>query len=644
MRFLNVVGIYPEKIDYMVSEAKRLYNTADINEVALCMTLHPQGRPAIEKPELFKKIFHEYKAKLAGSGIHVGVLIQSTIGHGWLGAACCKEDWQRAENINKFPVDRMCILDPNFRDYIYKMITLIAEEHPYSLLIDDDFRQINGRGLECFCPNHIKQFNDYDGKQYTADELREAIRDSEPGAPVLKRFESLRLKNMTSLAKLIRSAIDNVDPDIPCGCCTPGNEFLVEGKLAKIFAGKKEPFVRFCNANYLEGDAKNFPFVSLRVAHLRSMMPGIKKFLDEADTFPHNRYSKSAKSMHAKLVLGALNKEIGAKLWLTNLAFPDAYTERKYDEIMAKHRNFYPALMNIAQKAKPTGAVTPMPQVESYQKLWHPLYPEKCFYATDWQLQLFAHFGIPACYAPLGYEGIYLLSGDMLRFFNNEEVEQILSHPVFVDGTAAIELAKRGYESDLGVKVEQKRFRASCERVCATGTILAFSHDFSAPFLTPLSTKTKVLSELVLEDFAKSSPLSVISSGVTIFENKRGGKVAVWAQTLTMPRLLRPLRRKQLIEVLTELNGKKCPLYVEADQNVYTRSFELADGATMLAIFNLNFDVLENVVLKSDKAIQNIKYLSCAGKWEPIKYQTTDTGAVVEKELYTYDCLILKWE
>lgn len=87
MRFINVVGLFPGRLDYMVSEAKRLQKESGLNEVALCLTLHPEGFPAIEKPIFYVKLFREYKKALEGTGIHVGILLQSLIGHGWAGSS-----------------------------------------------------------------------------------------------------------------------------------------------------------------------------------------------------------------------------------------------------------------------------------------------------------------------------------------------------------------------------------------------------------------------------------------------------------------------------------------------------------------------------------------------------------------------------
>lgn len=64
MKMINIVGVFPGQVDYMVSEAKRLQREVGINETMLCMTLHRQGGERLEKVMLHKQIFREYQDKL----------------------------------------------------------------------------------------------------------------------------------------------------------------------------------------------------------------------------------------------------------------------------------------------------------------------------------------------------------------------------------------------------------------------------------------------------------------------------------------------------------------------------------------------------------------------------------------------------
>ena len=60
------------------------------------------------------------------------------------------------------------------------------------------------------------------------------------------------------------------------------------------------------------------------------------------------------------------------------------------------------------------------------------------------------HYGIPGRYAELGEgDGIFLVSGDMLRFFSDAEVAALLEKRLLLDGSAALALAERGFETDL---------------------------------------------------------------------------------------------------------------------------------------------------------------------------------------------------
>ena len=93
---------------------------------------------------------------------------------------------------------------------------------------------------------------------------------------------------------------------------------------------------------------------------LRKINSDIPEVLDESDTFPQNRYSKAAISMHAHITGAILNGLNAAKLWLTNLGWPDPATEKPYDEIMRKHAGYYQALEETMRTAKLHGPITPI--------------------------------------------------------------------------------------------------------------------------------------------------------------------------------------------------------------------------------------------------------------------------------------------
>ena len=637
MRFFNIVPIFPDQTDYMISEAKRLYRECGITEPLLSMTLHPQGKPLEEKLETCRRTLRIMLDALKDTPIKVGVLFQTIIGHR---IDCLYEgDWQQVVNINHTRTGRCCILDPGFRKYLAHIIRTIASEHPHYLMIDDDLRQIHGEGLECFCGRHMEQFNSGLKKTFTAEELMQAIRNAEPGDPILQRFEDLRKENMIGIARLIRSAIDEVAPDLPCGCCTPSGEFLVEKDIALALAGGNQPLIRLCNGDYGVFDTREFPYIDYKSNFLLRMMKGIDDVIDEADTCPHNRYSKSAVSLHAKLELAALNGETGAKLWLTNMGFPDAYTERKYDAILVKYKNYYPAIEKIMKDAEPQGFITPLPSAEDLRRVWHPLKFTDCYYKVCWQYQVLAHIGIPGCFTEVDEIGprVVLLTSDMLRFFDDAAIRKILAGKVLMDQLTAIALVKRGFSAELGVKVVTEKYWTKYEQwhngFSAVVPVVPPDPGVKGKYCEPDSPKSAVLSRRYYKRFHYDQDPLDAGAGTILFDHR----IMVTAMSLRgrccNPRISRLLK----IQLETLLQGE-IPLYVECDQNIFTKQFKLPDGSTLLAVFNLNFDPQEGIELKGGLNFSSVEKLSPEGKWIPASYR----DGIVDLTLHTFEHVILK--
>lgn len=655
MRLINVVPIFPDRVDYMISEALRLYHDVGLNECAVMLSLFPEsGETVLEKANLFKQVFHEYRNKLAGSGIKVGVLMQSLIGHGGSCGGGCSEPYQASEGFFKNVRNRRCIIDPGFLAYVRRVVSMIASEKPYLFLLDDDCRQIiTNSDIECFCPLHMKQFNDGLSVPLTADELREKLRDAKPGDKTLLRFEELRVNNLVNFAATVRQGIDDANPTIPCGYCSAGHEFFTAEIIAKTVAAKgQEPFIRLPNASYMEGDAKDFPYTTYKSKAIMSMIPGVKRFYDESDTYPQHRYSKSAVSMHAHMTAAALNGLEGCKLWLTNLFTPDNYTERHYTKILSQNRLFYDTLCNMVSQSRPTGAVTPLPRRSAYKPIWNPLHGLResrpnpfhhgsdCFYRTDWQFQIFAHFGIPAYYAVDPADGIILLTGDMLRFFSDQEIKGFLARQVLLDGTAAAELNKRNFGNLLGVEIKPTTMPSDTEIDRIDG--IKF-WNVSQMILVPCNEKTEILSDLCYCPFFKSLKAESVGAAITFFVNDLGGRILTYSEPLSRT-FVNPLKRQQLLRGLEKINGGILDIIVDADQNVFTRSFHLPDNSLMLAIFNLNFDPMEEIVLKTASPVKGIKYLEGNGNWQNIEWNTENNRSIIKKRLYTYEVIVVKIE
>ncbi len=644
MRFFYIAPVVPFDAGHLAAEALRIYRQCGLDEPLWCFTLQPEGRHAFDKVEKFRDLFRECKHLLAGTPVKPGILFQSLVGHGWSGGPGCGEAWQRTVTLRDIKSDRFCILDPGFRQYVYDTVNIMAAEKPAFLLMDDDLRQIDTHGLECFCPEHLRQFNAAAGTEFSAHRLQEHIGGSRQGDPYLQLFERLRRDNLLGFMRLIRDAVDAADPALSCGYCAPVYEMYLADEMGRILAGKNaEPVVRLSNADYQENGPRELIRVNSMTHMLRNMMPQVKCVLDESDTFPHHRYSKSARSMNAKITLAAWNGLDGCKLWLTNLTTPDSVTEQTYDRVVAGNRKRWNALRDLIATAIPTGAVTPLPRMDAYAELHHPAHYEELLYRNDWQSQLLSRFGIPARYAPIDGDRkrIYLLAEDMVRFFSDAEIAVMLRARAVVDAGAAALLAQRGFAPQLGVKVVSGDFRCGAELDPGTGNRLLFMNNGRAVRLEPTG-NTRELSQLIDLPHHYAPEYSRIASALTVADNDEGGRIAVFAMSLAMPFIEHPHRRLQLLRVLELLAESPPDAIVNSDQDIFLQSARLPDGAMLLAVWNLSFDPLDTVEFLFAAPPARLMEMTGDGTWEELEFHTAGAATVCSRSLATYEGMIVK--
>ena len=258
-KFYNITPLFAEDTAFVVANVRRLRREAALDCVAFCLSMHPQGTSAAVHATATLDAYREVRQALAGeTGLEIGVLVQSTLGHGWSGRRqLTDEPWQRIVMQDGAVTSRMCPSDERFRRYILDAIDELAATKPAFLLIDDDFGLRTG---ECFCPAHLAELNAAAGTQFkTPNEAQSALAACDPAAPLLWTFESLRIDLSRRFARELREVIDRHDPAIRCGYCTPYMGYVFSEEIAKLLAGGTEPLVRIANAYYLNTSTQSLP-------------------------------------------------------------------------------------------------------------------------------------------------------------------------------------------------------------------------------------------------------------------------------------------------------------------------------------------------------------------------------------------------
>jgi hypothetical protein len=79
--FLNILPCTPGREKQLAAQAVDYVKRTGNDIVLYCLTLHPEGFPAMDKPRKLLKSYQALKAELAGTDVKLGILLQAIIGH-----------------------------------------------------------------------------------------------------------------------------------------------------------------------------------------------------------------------------------------------------------------------------------------------------------------------------------------------------------------------------------------------------------------------------------------------------------------------------------------------------------------------------------------------------------------------------------
>ena len=620
MLMINIVPVFEDRVDFAVSEIRRQAREVGLHRFALSMSFHPEGTPAHDKIGRLVSLIHQVKEGLAGTDIELGVLIQSTMGHGWNGKVpLTRERWQRMVRLDGSESPRMCPLDPDFADYVYDCISAVAHEKVAFMLVDDDFGL---RERECFCPLHIAVYNEALGKDYTFEDYQRMFEERPWDDSEVMTVSSLRRDTVLPLARMIRAAIDEVDPEMRCGYCTPyaGHGFVQDVALA--LAGKTRPFVRVNNAVYGMAHRHAFYGVVFGTHRIRYQMPDIPDVIDEADTFPQNYYSESAAAFHTHVTLAFLDGLAGCKLWTSEFDNPvDTGSQRDYEKRLHDYMPFYREIHQAVDRIQWKGVSEMLyrPKAALHPTLLTRVHPEQ-----DWNAGLIGPLGFPIRYDAPSATGIYAMSLKEAREFSDEEIKTLLSGAILIDSVCAKALTARGFGPYMGVNATDggDDFTFSEELDVETGLCSWMMWEDDHAKLVPLADDVQSATYFV-KGRARSGAYEKVAPGMTFYNNSLGGRVVVTGWTPSMPfyKTTRPQRRVMLQRALDFLEGAPFEMGVETGRQFLVRHGIMKNGLELLAFVNLSFDAFDSVPIRLVRNPAFVEKLLPSGEWEQLEWK-----------------------
>jgi len=636
----NVVPMY---LGHEAEQAKRcveLYGWTGTDLALYCLTLHPEGRPAMKKVREYAASYRAFSRALEGTPVRSAILVQAILGH-WPRTDKEIEPWQRTIDQDGRAV-RFCPLDPGFGAYIEETFRILAQEKPAFILTDDDVRAFSPHA-ECYCPLHVKRFNERRGTSYDSAALREAVARAKPGEPDYDAFLALQRETIENdVLGRARRAIDAVDPTIPGGICISWAEHYLCAPLArKMAAAGQKPVMRSSTGLYAERmSAAEFPRIALRMAAFADAYrdSGIE-LLNEADTCPQNLWSKGARPFFTHMAVSAFLGFRGSKTWYVNgIRETGVPVTQAYTDVLAAHRGELAAIARAVEGTQAAGLATPCFRTTDKWHLAHGV--GEFFTCGTFVERCGIPFGIPAAASSeFGRKDLVfaLTNGGEVRRLKDDELARLFSGRVLVLRDAAIELTKRGKGALIGAEVEKKDLLFTAERDRATGAEMEFSPSMDGSVAMRAHAGAVALSDFVYRAYP-GAPAETVGPAAVRFRNALGGETVTTAYHGRMMALdqFSPERKRWLTRCVDTLSGE-CPFAVcGEDQDVMTFERRGKNGERFVCAVNLNPDPLKEVRLRLP-ADARVEVLTPGGTWRLVPTRREGEWTVVRHSLGFYE-------
>ena len=622
-RLYNIVPMHPGHEAEQAARCVEMYERTGEDLALYSLTLHPEGVPAKAKADRYIASYRAFAKALEGTPVRPGVLVQAIMGH-WRRIDKDVEPWTRTID-HQGKVARFCPLDPGFAGYIDYVFTEIAKCGPSFVMLDDDVRVYvyGGTGGECFCDRHVERFNAVRGTHHDSASLRAAIRAAKPGDVDFAAFHALQREFIEDLVVgRARAALDAVDPRIPGGVCLANSWCNFGGPLARRMAAKgQRPVMRLPTGCYYERlSADKFPqsFIKMQnfVSYYRDS--GID-LLDEADTCPHNLWSKSARAFYTHLMSAAFLGMGGAKTWYVNCIKQSGEdVPKEYTDVISRRRGQLDALSRSVAGAFDVGVAVPS---FTNAPSFHPT--ENCYGSFMEKTEAdrdIVPFGIPvAASHDFGNRRfVFALSTkEEVKRLTDDELRLLFSGRVLVFREAATALDARGLARWTGTTAKPEDMKFVSERDLMNGAILPHSSSYAGSVRFEPLDGAETLSEFLYVDLATAKN-SVVAPSAVRFRNELGGDVVTCAYHAGMLFLqtYSEDRKRWMMSLLDRLTGSDRFTVCEARQDVLVAERRAADGTRYVLAVNLNSEPVDDLKLRVPDGAK-IDVLSPEGEWIP---------------------------
>jgi len=515
----------------------------------------------------------------------------------------------------------MCPTDPKFVSFASDYLKEIAQCGVDIIMFDDDFRYgFLSATTACLCDNHIAEINRITGEDCTREELEKYITTGGKN-----KFRDAYLKAngdaFRNFAAKMRSAVDEVNPNIRMGACACMSSWDIDGtnakELAYILAGNTKPFVRLIGAPYWAVN-KGWGGHNLQdVIELHRMESAWTKdsrieIIAEGDPYPRPRTLCPASyvegfdtAIRASGCTDGILK-YGIDYW------SNADYETGYAKFHQRNRELYKEIDSIFSSKTSCGVRV----YETMNKVADMVNPTKINDSVKIQDLFFSKAARTLAYntIPTVYEGDGVCGIVFDENARNMPMNA-LKNGLIIDIAAAEILTERGI--DVGIESIGEIVRDGVTEHFLKNNNHILSNG-SAIYNIKLKENTEILSDI--ETATGVLPVSYK------YENADGNRFLVLninTRNGNSNLLFHYERSRQYAETIPWLSGNKLPAYSYGNPQMYIQC--KTDGDKMaVGLWNFYADTAIEPVVELDDTYNSINFINCNGKLENNKVYLKD--------------------
>jgi len=614
-RWLSVMPLHEHAADELAADAAALGNDTFVDGIAWSCPVNPEGDPVTDRAGIYASRYRKVAPKLRKlSSVKQGILLQSTMGHG--GYPGTVTPWQLAVKPDGTSTYRMCPMDERFLAYISKTCRTFAEENIDFFMIDDDTRLVWGLP-GCFCPLHLAEFSKRTGRNWNREEVVSMLEKDGKGK-YAKVWEGVKIDSLRRFFKTVREGFGDSIPGMLCVCWIRSHKEHAR-EFAEILAlPGQTPVVRGTGAPY-HGKGKDLFHVvgacSSYAAQMDAVGDGVI-YMQESDTCPHTLWATSAVRMMNHLVMLALEGCKGAKIWITRTG---NYHEKKSGAAYRRIFNENRGLMQWATKVELSRYGVVIPKCG-------PSY-------LNFGDRYLALTGIPYRFGKARPGEVTALTQETLELLSHDDISEILSGKVILDGPAAIWLTKNGFTDKIGVRAKPWNRKTIQVHEFDNGFRQYGMRRGGLADLTEMDNAARVVSKLLNRPKLDAEPVYE-APGSILFDNAAGGKVLVLAQKVPeqMPAYYEAAfyseRYRDAMVRWLKLLGGKMPggVCYQGVGPVTCESGTTREGERIVVLNALDIDGDTEPELQFEQMPGSIERMQGDGTWKPVRFEKTASG------------------